>query len=460
MSMSFGEEGRATAWHNRATRHIEGIDCVEQGYLLIPSIFTQIAAGDFGAVAETAAAAAAIADRYTDADLAALARNYLGQAMLRRGDTSDGLALLDEAMLSVVSDEVSPVLTGMIYCSVIAGCQRIYALDRVGEWTEALTSWCNAQPQLVPFNGTCRVHRAEIMELRGDWAAAVNEAVLAAKPVSSSIDVGAQAAAACYRQAEIHRLRGVFDLADGAFRQCSAHGGETQPGLALLRLAEGQVEAAAKSIRRSLSTTAEELDRMRFLPAAVEILVAADAIGEARSTAEEIETVAERYATPVLQAMADEARGRIALAEGDLPKATASLRRAAASWQQFGAPYVVARIRETLSHAYRELGDGEGAELELNAARAVYQELGAEADLARVGKHGAAAGPAPADHGLTTRELQVLRELAAGKTNRAIAETLFVSQKTIDRHVSNIFVKLDVPSRSAATAFAYKHTLV
>ena len=455
-----GETGHASGWLARAQRLLEreGRDCVEQGYLLLPVVQQQLGAGDCDAAFATAADAAEIGDRFGEADLIACARHLQGLARMQQGQVGPGLALLDEAMIAVIAGELSPPVTGMLYCSVIDGCQQVYALDRAREWTSALAQWCEAHPEMVAFSGVCRVHRAEIMQLRGAWPEAIEEARRACERCAQAGNVKA-VAAAFYQQAEVHRLRGEFSAAQEAYRSASQSGWEAQPGLALLRLAQGRTDAAVAAMRRVVSATTGRLQRTRLLPAFIEIMVAAGDIEQARGACVELQEIAQSFDTGVLNAMAAHARGELELAEGDARAALGSLHRAWAVWQQIEAPYLAARVRVSVGLACRALGDDEGCRLELDAARAVFEQLGAAPDLARIEALTRGA-PSAHPHGLTPRELQVLRLVAAGKTNKAIANQLFLSEKTIDRHVSNIFDKLDVASRSAATAYAYKHKLV
>lgn len=458
--LSLREPGRASGWFARAERIVEreGGDCVEQGYLLLPVIARHLGANDNDAAQEVAAHAAEIGERFQEADLVAFARQLEGRALMRKGRVDAGLALLDEAMIAVASGELSPLMTGLIYCSVIASCQQIYALDRAREWTTALADWCHQQPQLVTFTGSCLLHRAEIMQLGGSWIEAIEEAHRARQRMSQESDPEAFGDAH-YQQAEIHRLRGEIAEAEDAYRRASQIGREPQPGLALLRLQQGRIDEAVSAIRRVLATTPATWRRAGFLPAGVEVFLAAGDVEEARAACVELEQLAETFGTEILGAMARHARGAVRLAEGDPQGSVEPLRKAFHVWQKIGAPYIAARIRALLGRACRALGDRDGAALEMAAARSVFEQLGAASDLAALDAQPTEAGR-PLEHGLSARELQVLRMVASGKTNKAIAEELCLSERTVDRHVSNIFVKVDVSSRAAATAFAYEHDLI
>jgi ATP/maltotriose-dependent transcriptional regulator MalT len=455
-----GETGRATGWLARAQRLLEREtrDCVEHGYLLLPVVNEQVAARNYDAALAAAARAVEIGDRFNDRDLAASARHLQGRVLIEQGRTAEGLALLDDAMLAVSAGELSPLVAGLVYCSVIEGCQQVYAWGRAREWTSALSEWCAAQPEMAAFTGICLVHRAEIMQLGGAWETAIAEARRACERCIRVANQRA-AAAAFYQQGEVHRLRGEFAAAEEAYRSASQWGWEPHPGLALLRAAQGRADAAAAAIRRAVTATRDPLERTKLLPACVEILLGVGELEEARSACRELEQIAERFGTDVLSAMAAHCRGAVELVDGDAKAALVALRRASQIWQQIGAPYLAGRVRMLVGLACRTLGDMEGGALELDAARAVFEQLGAAPDRARIDALTRGARP-DRPHGLTQRELQVLRLVAAGKTNKTIAAELSLSEKTIDRHVSNIFTKLDVPSRAGATAFAYEHKLV
>lgn len=459
--MSLRQIGHATGWLARARRLVEaaGLECVECGYLQVAVAFQAAAAGDCEAARVAAAEAASIGDRHKDADLSALGRTLAGRALVLQSRLSDGLPLLDEAMVAAASGTLSPLVTGLIYCFAIAACQQSHALDRAREWTSALSKWCDTQPQLVPFAGACLVHRSEMMLFGGEWSDAIDEARRAATRLSGG---GRELGLAYYQEGEIHRLRGEHAEAEHAYALAREHGRDPHPGQALLRVAQGRVDLATAATNRVLSVTLDPLQRTRFLPAHIEIMLAAAQVSEARQAADELDALSARFGMEVLGAMAAHAKGAVALAEGDARTALEALRSAQDVWQRVGAPYLGARIRVLVARAYYALGDREGAALELEAARKVFVQLGAIPDVAAVDALIAAAAaavgpPAPDTHGLSRRELEVLRLVASGKTNRAIAGDLFLSEKTVDRHVSNIFMKIDVSSRAAATAWAFKH---
>jgi DNA-binding CsgD family transcriptional regulator len=455
-----GDQARGGGWMARARRLLDDgqLDCVEQGYLLLPGALQALVEGDPATAATGFDEATRIGGRFGDPDLLALGRLGLGGARLAEGETAAGVALLDEAMIAVEAGEVSPIVAGIVYCAVIEACQEIYDLRRAQQWTASLTRWCATQPDLVPYRGQCLVHRSEVMALHGAWPDAMDEARRAAKRLTAPPGQPA-AGMAFYQQGELHRLCGEHAKAEDAYRQASQWGRDPQPGLALLRLAQGQVDTAAAAIRRVVDEASDLVSRSRLLPAQVEILLAAGDVQAASAAAAELTRLADGLGAPFLTAVAAHAKGAVLLAEGDPRAALAALRGAWLAWQELEVPYEAGRVRVLLGLACRELGDHDGAEMELDAARWVFRQLAAVPDLARVealsGK--VAAGEAG---GLTARELQVLRLVAAGETNKAIAADLFVSERTVDRHMSNIYAKLGVSSRAAATAHAYQHGLI
>lgn len=356
-------------------------------------------------------------------------------------------------MLAVVAGELSPIMTGLMYCSVIEACREVYALSRAREWTLALSRWCDQQSEMVTFTGTCLVHRAEIMQLHGAWPDAMAEARRATERADRK-----PPAAALYQQAEIHRLRGEFARAEAAYRAASLRGCEPQPGLALLRMTQGRTDAASAAIRRLVCAATDRRQRARLLPVYLDIMLATGDLHEARSACEEIQSLAEMLDTDALRAMAAQAQGATDLAGGDARAALGHLRRAFDAWQRLEAPYESARVRVLTGLACRALGDEEASALEFAAAKATFEQLGAGPDLARLEALDSRSTTSP--HPPTDRERDVLRLIAAGNTNKAIAAALGVSERTVDRHVSNILNKLDVPSRAAATACAYDRKLI
>ena len=456
-----GETARATGWLSRGDRLLGqvGRDCVERGYLLLPALLWADTSGDACAAYAIATEAAAIGERYGDPDLVTIARMGQGHALVRQGRMEEGFRLVDETMVAVTTGELSPIVAGIVYCNTIGFCQTAHEVRRAREWTNALTEWCDRQPDMVAHTGVCLVHRAEVMQLQGAWPAALEEVQQAGERVRQGALNQRIAGSALYRQGEIQRLQGDFAAAEKAYRAASRLGFEPQPGLALLRMSQGNADAAAVAIRRVADETDQPLKRARVLPAYVEIMLAVGDLEEARHVSAELDALSSTHAGDLLRALAAHAGGAVALAEDDARAALSLLRRALRTWQDIEAPYEAARTRVLLAMACRRLGDDDAAELELDAARTVLEELGAAPDLTRVSSLVTPASP-KRTHGLSSRELEVLRLVAGGKTNKEIATELVLSERTIERHVSNIFAKLAVSTRAAATAFAFEHQLL
>ncbi|HEX7276756.1 MAG TPA: helix-turn-helix transcriptional regulator [Acidimicrobiales bacterium] len=459
-----GDQAQAGGWIARAERLAdEAGDCVEVGYVRFYVGMGQLETGDVVGAAETLGQAAVIAERFGDADLLAFTRMASGQTAMWLGRQAEGLAMLDEAMVSVTAGEVSAVAAGIVYCALIMACHYVFDLRRAAEWTEALSGWCAAQPDLVPYRGNCQVHRAEVLALRGQWDAAGAEA----EQAQDNLGGTPAAADAHYQRGEVHRLRGELVEAEGAFRQAADLGRSPQPGLCLVRLAQGDVPAAAASARRLLGETAEPPFRARLLGAMVEVLLADGDVAAARAAADELAGFGAAFDSPLLRATAGSAAGAVLLAEGNPGGACETLRRTADAWRALDVPYELARTRALLGVACAQLGDADSAAMEFDGARRALTALGAGPalrvadELAAGGSAGAgAAGTTPGAGPLTAREVEVLALLATGRTNKAIAAELVISEKTVARHVANIFIKLDLSSRSGATAYAYEHGLV
>lgn len=396
-------------------------------------------------------AARPVVTRTGDRDAAAL--TVLGRAncLHQLGRAAESAAAVDEVMVDVAAGRLTPQVTGLAYCAMIGLCMEWYDLPRAREWTLALTAWVDEQGGLVPYRGACLVHRAELLQTRGAWPEAASAALLAREQLAARPEP--MLGEAHYRVAEIDRVLGRYPDAQRSYELAAACGAEVQPGLAYLRLATGQTAAAAAGLDRALVENSRPRHRPALLAARIEVALHAGDVTTARTRSAELDEVARATAAQWIHAMAARARGSVLLAEGDCRAALPELRHAWSLWQEVDAPYEAARTRVLVAAACRLLGDCDAERMELAAARAVFDDLGAAPDLT------ALARATPDDGPLSPREREVLRLLATGATNRAIAEELFLSEKTVARHVSNIFGKLNVGSRSAATAYAFEHGL-
>ncbi len=455
-----GDLAPAMGWTARGRRILEKSppECAESAWLLMLTALPVMFQGDAATAYPIFVEAGEIGERFGDSDTTTFARLGRGTALILQDRVTEGMALLDEVMVAVTADEVSPMIAGIAYCQVIDLCQRVFDTRRAREWTEALTRWCDSQPDLVPFRGNCLVHRCEIFQLQGAWGDALDEARRACELLSGP-PTWDTLGSAYYQLAEIQRLRGDFMQAEESYRNASVAGREPEPGMSLLRLAQGRVQVALAGIRRVLEEEQGLIDRSKVLPAYVEIALEANDVGAARMTADELAQTAADLDSSYLHALAGHASGAVLLAEGDPRAALIELRKAHSSWRNLDAPHQGARVRVLIGVACRDLGDEGNAKLEFEAARGVFEELGAAVDLEHVaGLLGMP--PSAAASGLSAREREVLTLVAAGKTNRGIAADLFISEKTVARHLSNIFNKLALSSRAEATAYAYQHGLV
>ena len=448
------------AWVAQGSALLEGEgDCAERGFLLLPLAFEQLVMeSNPNAAARTAAQAAESGRRFGDLDLLAFAVSIQGRAILRSGRALEGMAVLDGSVTVVATGDVSAPIEGIVLSSAIDTSEEAFDLGRFADWTRALTKWCAEQRGLVAFVSRSLAHRARLSQLRGRWGDALEEARQACEEPVADADPAA-AAAAAYRQGEVLRLRGQLTEADAAYDRASQLGLEPEPGLALLRLAEGHTDAAVASINRVLAETPNGLQRARILPAAVEIRLATADVPGAAAAATELLEIAATCGSPALEASAKQASGAVLLAEGDALAALALLRHASRVWRTFDLTYEEACARMLIARCCQMLGDKDTAAREVSMARRTFTRLGAKPDLARSGSIFAKDAAVPT-YGLTSRELEVLRWLAAGLTNRAIADEMVVAVRTVDTHVSSILSKLGVSSRSAATSFAHRHELV
>jgi DNA-binding CsgD family transcriptional regulator len=454
--MTIGDIGLGSGWLQRAGKHAEQTapDSVERGYLLLPQVFMHRGKGAYEAAVEIADKAIAIGQTQDEPDLVALAGSLKGGILFRLGRIDEGYVPIDEAMLLANSERLSPIVSGVVYCEIVASCCRVLEMVRAREWTAILNDWCRRNPQAKAFNGVCQVHRAEVLQLEGNWSEAFAEAERAGHGLKGTTEQTAIANAA-YRRGEILRLRGAFGDADAEYRLAGEIAVDPQPGLALLRLAQGRHEEATAMIRRALETAGDMPRKTALLPAGIEISVACGDLDAAESLCGEVKEIAELFGTEILARVADQGCGSVALARGEFADAVTALSRARRFWSELGAPYLVARLRVDIARGCAELGDVESAEMELAAAEKLFHELGAEPDLVRIRAMRTESKATRADV-LTAREREVLALLADGGSNREIAGELGLSPKTVNRHVENIFDKLGVSSRAAAVATALR----
>jgi DNA-binding NarL/FixJ family response regulator len=449
----------AGGWLARATRVLDQYgenDCAERGYLLQPLARAHYAAGRYAGALEVAQSAADAGRRHADRDLVAVAMHSQGRALLRLERLDEGFALLDEVYVETFpAGLTSPVWTGIVACSVVDGCQQIGAFDRAAEWTAALSAWCDEQPELAQFSAECLVHRAEVLLCRGRWHDSLLEAGAAARSAEMS-GLLVPAAAAAYRQGEALRLLGRTDKAEDAYRRAQRGGYDPAAGLARLQLDQRRVSAASATVRRALAVEDDPVRRAELLPVAVEAMLAADEPVDAATAASELGEIAVRWPTAGLRAVALQVRGAVALAAGDPATAATSVRDAWQLWTAQQATYEAALARLLLARACAALGDDEAAAAEESAGQAALALLRtSEAEQPQTAASPSGVRPM----GLSAREVQVLRLISTGLTNRAIAERLVLSERTVDRHVSNILGKLGAATRTAATAFAFEHGL-
>jgi DNA-binding CsgD family transcriptional regulator len=452
-----GESAVGGGWVARAQRLLESEteDVVERGYLLAHEFFQHLGRGDFARAAETAALVVETGRRFNEHDLIAQGLMMQGRMMIYAGRVPEGLALLDEAMIGLAAGEVSPIIAGMAYCSLIEACQELSDFSRAASWTSALTRWCDTQPGLVPYTGQCALHRGQIMRLRGAYDEALAEFAQAQRRYVKE-GTAAPAGMALTEQGDVLRIRGKLDEAEAAYRQAAELGHEPQPGLALAWLARGRTTAAITAIHRLLAEAHDPVHRSWMLPAAVEVLISARHLDEARQHSDELTGIASAFGNSALRAMAAYAATNVELASGELEDALSHARESCRLWSGVGAPYETARARVLVARALRELGDEDSATTEFAAARRAFAEVGAAPAATEVDRLLGRARPA----GLTERELEVLKLVAEGRSNPDIARVLVLSHKTVERHLSNIFTKLDVPSRTAAAAYAHEHGLM
>lgn len=460
-----GEASISGGWLARTQRLLETAPGrhVEEGFCWIVVGLRELNGGQCHGALQTFDRALALATESQDPDLLALSLLSRGQALIALGRSKEGVACLDEAMVSVTGGTVAPIFSGIIYCAVILTCHDIFDSRRACEWTNAFNSWCELQPDLVPFRGKCLVHRSEILQMRGDWPGALKEAERACRWLEGKSE--ATIGLAHYQKGELHRLMGAFDLADRDFHEAIRHGVDAQPGRALLQLKSGHKQAAAVSMRAACgsrigpSEFVGNPDRLKLLGPSVEIFLAVGETDTAAAAAEELAAGARTFQMPLLEATSTAATGAIMAVTERLEDALITLQASLADWQELDMPYEMACTRAKLADVCHRLGDHELARMHGDAAYVTFLDLGATPDLAMMERMPWHVRNASGE-GLTRRQMEVLRLLADGKSNREIATGLRISEHTVARHISNIFDKTGVSSRTAAVAFAHKNRLL
>jgi DNA-binding NarL/FixJ family response regulator len=448
-----GDLPRFRGWVDRTARLLEdaGIDCVEQGYLEYGlGMCSLFEAGDIGGAHAHFVHAGKIGARFAHRELTTLARIGEGRMLIYLGELSSGMALLDEAMVSIEAGELAPMATGDAYCTVIDACAELFDVTRCRAWTDSFARWCDTQQELVLYRGHCFLHRAELLTLLGPWPAALEEARCACDRLAAPVNVGALGAA-CVIEGDLRRLTGDLEGAEELYQRASEYGRDPQPGLSLLRVQQDRLDAAGPMIRRALGEAEDPMARARLLGAYVEIVLRAGDVAAASTAADELRGIATELGTALLRARAGVAAGAVLLAAEDPAAALVELRRAFNEFQALGVRSEAVQARRLVADACAALGDHDAAGIESAAAQAALVSLQGEPEVGE---------GLPSPDGLTQREFEVLRLLARGKTNRVIAEDLVISEKTVASHVSHIFTKLGVTSRSAATAYAYDNELV
>lgn len=451
------ETAAANGWLKRAQRHAAATaDTVAQGYVALGLADWALYVGDLDEAFAHACRAAEAGEAAGDVDLAALGTATQGRVDVARGAVDAGVAQLDEAMLAATSGELSAFVTGWVYCLLLDTCHVLGDVRRAAEWTELALRWCEEQGQDSWYPGLCRLHRCEVAALRGEWTAAEEEALRAGEELAAFGDY--LVAEGLYLAGEIRLRRGEHAAAEEAFRRAHELGRDPQPGLAQVRLAQGDIEAAVTALRVALAGGSRgPLPRARLLAAHVQAELRRGGVDAATGSAEELRQIADRSGALLLRAMADVARGVVLLARDDVDAALPLLREACAICRELSCPYETAEARLLCGLAARRAGDEETARLEFEAARATFERLGARPDVERASTLLAVGDARP--RGLTAREVEVLRLVARGRTNREIARALSISEHTVARHLTNIFRKLEVTSRAAATAFVFEHDL-
>lgn len=458
LSLALGDKGadaQASGWRARAySLTEEQPDSPAAGYLLSMEAAAAFHSGAPDECIQKAALTREIGERNEDATLVAWATHLEGLGLVKKGEVKKGWDRLDESMIAVTTSRLKPVWSGLMYCGMLVACEEFGDPRRGWQWVEATERWVGTVPGAVLYPGVCRVHKVRIMQLRGTWIDAEEEARLACADL---LEVHAYSAGRAYYEiAEIKRLTGDLDAAQELYKRAHGLGCDPQPGQARLRVAQGRIDAAVAGLRRVLDETTDPLLRAYLLPHQVDVALAAGDVQSATRACDELMALATSYGSPVMVASAASSRGAVLLAAGDERDALSHLRKAVSAWMHLDCAYEVARTRTLLGRALSAIGDQDGATLELEAALGLFEQLGARPDVALVR---GLLGASDRSGGLSAREVEVLRLVAAGRSNKQIAAGLFISENTVARHLQNIFAKLGAASRTEATSIAMKQGL-
>ena len=373
-----GERAVGGGWAARATRLLDDLagDVVERGYVAVHEAFSSVVGGDFPAAFEQASVVVDYGPRYDDPDLLAHGLNMTGRLMTHAGQVQEGLRLMDESLVGVVAGDVSPIVSGIVYCTTVEGCALVHDFGRMVEWTRALTTWCDAQPGLVAFTGQCAVHRGQLMRLRGAFDEAVEELERAAERYA--LGGGGPAVGLAHEErGDVLLVLGDFRGAERAYEQALRHGSRAQPGRALLCSARGDLQGAVGMIEPALGEVGDPVERAHLLPAAVQIQLAVGDVPEAASLVRELDEIATAFGCAGMLATHAYAASTVALADDDPTRAMAAIRSAIDTWTELGASYEVARCRLTLGEALRSLGDERSGEVRTGCgARHVRRDRG------------------------------------------------------------------------------------
>jgi DNA-binding NarL/FixJ family response regulator len=447
-----GKPELGSGWLSRARRLLESLpQCLGHAWLVELEANERAAAGDIEGALAGARRLQDFAVQLDEPALTSFGLALEGRLMVRRGDVERGFGLLDEAMLAVLAGRIAPAEAGNLYCQMMSICHDVADFRRAQHWTEIVERWCDGLSGAPMFLGICRVHQSQLLRMRGEWTTAAELAAAAARDLAE-LNVEA-AAEAQYEMAQCHRLRGSWDKARACYDAAAALGRSPHPGLALLELAQGRKEQAHEALSRCLAAEADPFRRARLLVAQVEVACRRGDDDTAAAAAAAMEDIAGTYSTDGFRAWAAQVRGMVLICSGQSREAVAPLRSALATSTALGSRFEAANLHSLLGRALATIGDESAAQAQLEAARSAYAELGVAPVVPWLADTPAESAPG----GLTTREAEVLGAIADGLTNRQVAAHLVISEKTVARHLANVYTKLGVANRTAAAAWAHQH---